>query len=175
MSPPGDDHPVQLSDASGPDAVHLSVMAITVCFQRFAGTNGTPGERGIAGVPFTALIDGNGGKRTQSGSTDARGRVVISVAPSERVQLKIFESTFDLAAIAPDNALKAAGVQRRLQMLGYEPGIAEGATPGTQKSVAFDAALCALQTDAGLPRTGVTKIMKADATAMTDRVASLIK
>ena len=143
--------------ASGPTSVPLSAsgtgspaavvpVVVEVYFQVYPGTRTASGT--AIGIPNAAYTISTGSGTPVAGTTDANGRVQVSLAPGGSATLRIFDTDFVISARDTIEAVNTlAGQQRRLAMLGYElgPGGVDGLRgSGTEK------ALVNFQVDAGL-------------------------
>jgi len=103
---------------------HFVVASVIIYFQKYPGTAGSDAERGISGLPFTLTIDG---AVVQTGNTGADGRIILEFPRDKTALLNILGSTYEIKVyrhLEPINTNQ--GVQRRLNMLGYENGAIDG-------------------------------------------------
>jgi hypothetical protein len=156
-------------DADSKESTNVHIPAVGVFFQRFPGVVGDDAARGIANVPFKIRVDGAEYK-VQATATDARGFVIVPTPVGSKVELEIFDTVFAVTRVGLEKLDAPVGVQRRLDMLGYEPGRLNGVP-----SYAFDAAMCAYQTDAGLERNGLLHATEADGAIVGGQLVPTIK
>ncbi len=143
--------------ASGPTSVPLSAsgtgspaavvpVVVELFFQVYPGKSTASGT--AIGIPNAGYTISTGSGTPVSGTTDAAGRVQVSLAPGGSATLRIFDTDFTISARNTIEAVSTlAGQQRRLAMLGYDlgPGGVDGLRgSGTEK------ALVDFQVDAGL-------------------------
>jgi hypothetical protein len=116
-------------------ATTKGVMNVRIFFQRFAGTHGADADRGVGGVEYELIVNG---ADPVKGKTSATGAITFPMPDEATVQIKVFGTTYDIKRLAGvGDRNKLVGIQRRLQVLGYEPGAKiDGAD-----SRAFDVAL----------------------------------
>jgi hypothetical protein len=103
---------------------HFIVASVILYFQKYPGTAGSDAERGISGLPFTLTVDG---AVVQTGTTGADGRIILEFPRDKIALLQILGSTYEIQVyrhLEPINSVQ--GVQRRLNMFGYENGAIDG-------------------------------------------------
>jgi hypothetical protein len=108
--------------ASGTETSSAIVLIqLEIYFQVYPGTSTRDGtDIGIANQPYQITLS-NGS--SSSGQTDADGKVLITVPPGVSARLHIFNTNYDVSARGTlEPITQLAGVQRRLQMVGYELG-----------------------------------------------------
>lgn len=108
--------------ASGTETSSAIVLIqLEIYFQVYPGTSTRDGtDIGIANQPYQITLS-NGS--SSSGQTDADGKVLITVPPGVSARLRIFNTNYDVSARGTlEPITQLAGVQRRLQMVGYELG-----------------------------------------------------
>lgn len=124
----------------------LAVTTVELYFQVYPGTRTTGSTAiGIANVPCTVTV---GGARSVSMTTDADGRIRVSIPAGGQATVRIFDTDFEVTARSTLEAVTTvAGQQRRLLALGYDlgPSGVDG-DRGTQT----EAAILHFQADAGL-------------------------
>jgi hypothetical protein len=102
----------------------LVLRKLKIYFQRFPAKEGTDADRAINDVEYVVKV---GGRVVDKGKTAADGSVEVQIPAGFPAQLEIFGTTYDLVI---HNWLEAEtdvkGQQRRLSMLGYELGDADG-------------------------------------------------
>lgn len=95
---------------------------VTIYFQRCPGTDAS---LGIQGLNYTVKIGASG--PATSGTTGADGKIEIKMYVTDTATLKIMGTEYSVSiqgTLAP--ADKFLGVQRRLRMMGYFVGDADG-------------------------------------------------
>lgn len=127
-----------------PDVVELY-------FQVYPGTRTREGTNiGIPNVPYTITIPG---LPEQRGNTDSDGKIRISLMPGTTATVRVFDTEYRVTA---RNTLEPVeqrpGLQRRLQMLGYNLGPAgvDGRRGRFTEKAVLD-----FQADAGLRIDGI--------------------
>jgi peptidoglycan hydrolase-like protein with peptidoglycan-binding domain len=99
----------------------LTFNTVDLIFQRYPGTEAASA---IQGLEYEYTVAGSNPIR---GTTGADGKVKVRIPPGETAELKIMDSTYlvsTLDNIDPFDEIK--GVERRLQMLGYNVGNVDG-------------------------------------------------
>ncbi|MBU3004263.1 peptidoglycan-binding domain-containing protein [Paraglaciecola arctica] len=108
--------------ASGTETSSAVVLIqLEIFFQVYPGTSTQDGTNiGIADQPYQITFS-NG--NSSNGQTDADGKILITAPPGVTAQLRIFNTDYDVTARGSlEPITQLAGVQRRLQMVGYELG-----------------------------------------------------
>jgi hypothetical protein len=97
------------------------LIQLEIYFQVYPGTSTRDGTNiGIANQPYQITLS-NGG--ASNGQTDADGKILITVPPGVTAKLHIFNTDYEVSARGTlEPITQLAGVQRRLQMVGYELG-----------------------------------------------------
>lgn len=110
-----------------PDLAHgnrIVMRRVKVYFQQVPGKSGPDANRAIAGVPFAVHV---GGQVASRGETAYDGAIEVLAPAGQPVEVSIFGTTY---AVGRSSELEPAtnldGRQRRLLMLGYELGEADG-------------------------------------------------
>ena len=106
----------------------ITGQLVKIMFQVFPGIKGTDEQRGIAGVPYTFSVDG--GKTfigNESYKTTADGGIWFVAFWNTPTIVKIFNTEYHIFALdAIEASADDIGIQRRLSLLGYEPGEVNG-------------------------------------------------
>jgi hypothetical protein len=99
----------------------IVLIQLEIYFQVYPGTSTRDGTNiGIADQPYQITLSN---ASSSSGQTDADGKVLITVPPGVTAQLRIFNTNYDVSATGTlEPITQLAGVQRRLQMVGYDLG-----------------------------------------------------
>jgi hypothetical protein len=99
----------------------VAVTTVELYFQRYPGTQTTGGSNiGIDGIPATVSVNG---APASSVTTDADGRIQISMPAGARATVHIFDTDYEVTARSTLEAVTTvAGQQRRLNALGYDLG-----------------------------------------------------
>ena len=117
---------------------HYRRATAILYFQKYPGTDR---NSGIEGLEFVLRVEG---AQVQTGTTDSRGRAALNFDRTKTANLEIMGMTFD---IDMRDDLEASttdeGVQRRLNMLGYNAG----AVDGNHNTVGCDRAILNFQAD----------------------------
>ena len=109
-----------------------------IYFQKYPGTNRSAGIEGLA---FVLRVEGT---QVQTGTTDSRGRASLNFDRTKTANLEIMGMTFDITMRANiESSSTDQGVQRRLNMLGYNAG----AVDGNHDTVGCDRAILNFQAD----------------------------
>jgi len=118
-----------------------------IYFQKYPGTNR---RSGIEGLAFVLRVEGT---QVQTGTTDSRGRASLNFDRTKTANLEIMGMTFDISMRANIEASSTnLGVQRRLNMLGYNAGTVDG----NHNTVSCDRAILNFQADtSGLRMDGI--------------------
>lgn len=112
--------------------------AAILYFQKYPGTDR---RAGIEGLEWVLRVEG---AEVQTGTTAADGRVTLNFDRTKTGNLEIMGMTFDITVRANLEASNTdAGVQRRLNMLGYNAG----AVDGNHDTVGCDRAILNFQAD----------------------------
>lgn len=127
----------------------LVLRKVKVIFQVYPGTGGTDAERGIANVDFTVTVASHSLRAT--GRTAADGSLEIQIPAGSTADLNILGTVYPITVrTAIEGSTTTKGVQRRLNLLGYELGGVDGAVG--QKT---DRATLNVQADSDLDADGV--------------------
>jgi hypothetical protein len=111
--------PRRVGGAGGHAAIQR--RTIEIFFQRFPGTRGAGGIRGLE---YEVTV---GGGPAQRGTTGSDGKVTLRLAPGTNATLRILGSEYEIhlsGALHPIEEMR--GVQQRLGTLGYYPGPLHG-------------------------------------------------
>ena len=109
-----------------------------IYFQKYPRTNRSSG---IEGLEFVLRVEG---AQVQTGTTDSRGRASLNFDRTKTANLEIMGMTFDITMRANiESSSTDQGVQRRLNMLGYNAG----AVDGNHDTVGCDRAILNFQAD----------------------------
>jgi len=140
--------------AAGTDTpATLEPIVLDLYFQVYPGKTTREGTNiGIPNVPYT--IDVPHGGPPQSMNTDQDGHVQISLLPGQTRTLRIFNTEYVIssrATLEPVN--QRHGMQRRLQMLGYNLGLNGAGVDGIAGQFT-ERALLDFQADTGLRLSG---------------------
>lgn len=102
----------------------LVLRNLKVYFQRFPGKAGSDADRAISDVEYVLRA---GGRVVDKGKTAADGSIEMLVPAGVPIELEVFGTKYDVS-IHPfmEPATTTQGAQRRLSMLGYELGNADG-------------------------------------------------
>lgn len=109
--------------AAGTDSPStLIAEIIEVFFQVYPGKTTRDGTAiGIGNVPYQLFPAGGGSP--QSNVTDSDGRVRLTIFPGDTIRIRIFETDYNVRVRTSLEAVgQRAGMQRRLQMLGFHLG-----------------------------------------------------
>ena len=106
---------------SSPGTTHHNTVVLPkakIFFQLFPGILGADSDRGIANAPFTLKVNG---RLVAQGQTAADGSVTVFTLPaSGDAILEVLGTEYKLLRAPLEPVTDPAGVQRRLQMLGYQ-------------------------------------------------------
>jgi hypothetical protein len=113
--------PVPRAAAGTETSSTIVLIQLEIYFQVYPGTSTRDGTNiGIADQPYQITLSN---ASSSSGQTDADGKVLITVPPGVTAQLRIFNTNYDVSATGTlEPITQLAGVQRRLQMVGYDLG-----------------------------------------------------
>jgi len=125
----------------------LRPVNVEIIFQRYPGTEAASA---INGLDYEVRV-GEGAARANT--TGADGKVIVQLRAGQRARLNVMGTEYQLGlrrALEPVNQIR--GVQRRLNMLGYNAGVVDGTIgPKTEYAVLnFQADNAPLKAD-GLP------------------------
>jgi hypothetical protein len=127
----------------------LVLRKLKVFFQRFPGTAGADADRGIGDADYTVKVDG---RVVDKGKTAADGSITLRVPAGAACTLSLLGTDFAVTMhgfMEPVTATK--GLQRRLQMGGYNLGAVDGTIGARTDKATLD-----LQADGGLDPDGVS-------------------
>ncbi|MEW5979679.1 MAG: peptidoglycan-binding protein [Acidobacteriota bacterium] len=144
------------------------LISMRIFFQRFPGTGGKDEDRGIADVPYKLRVIGISDRE---GKTDPAGSVKIVMPEGAAAVLEILGTSYELSTRSAIEALDTIkGVQRRLEILGYQPGNIDG-TIGT----ATDQAILQLQADNNLDTNGDSELEAGRSTTIAADIQDKLK
>lgn len=126
----------------------IRLRKLKVFFQRHPGKHGSAATRGISGVEYELKV---GGRVVDKGKTKADGSIELLVPGGQKIQLKIFDTTYDVKIRGSlEKVTDRKGQQRRLTLLGYWLGDVDG-TLGRKT----DSAILNFQADQALNPDGI--------------------
>jgi hypothetical protein len=140
---------VARTDASLTHHNTIVFRTLKVFFQRFPGTAGADSDRGIADADYTVTVDG---RVVDKGKTAADGSITLSIPAGAACTLTLLGTDYTVTMhgfLEPVNQPK--GLQRRLQMGGYNIGNVDGVVGAKTDKATMD-----LQADNGLDPDGIS-------------------
>lgn len=110
----------------------FATATVRLFFQRYPGSDNA--QSGIPHVPYTLRIDG---QLITTGSTGTSGEILLRFDPTKTAVLEVFGTTYHITVRDDiEDARTVEGVQRRLNMLGYDAGDVDGRIgPRTDQSI----------------------------------------
>jgi peptidoglycan hydrolase-like protein with peptidoglycan-binding domain len=146
----------RLGVSSPCENILLVFETLDLIFQRYPGTDAASG---IQGLEYEYTVAGSQPIR---GTTGADGRARLRVPPGETANLKVMGAEYQVRALTPMEPFnQTKGMQRRLNMLGYNAGPVTGTLgPSTEYAVLnFQADNAPLRMD-GLPAASIQQAIK---------------